>query len=140
MNPTALRIAGILGFLGVAAGTFGAHGLDSILPAAVTAVTADPALLAERYEWFDTAVRYHLLHAIAALAVTALLPAPSRPLRIALALFVAGILLFSGSLYALALTGWRPLGMVTPFGGLALMAGWLCLIPAARATSDRRTL
>ena len=76
---------------------------------------------------------YHALHALALLgAALAAARAPSRPLRIAGTCFVLGVLLFSGSLYALALTGVLALGAVTPVGGLLLLAGWAALVVAAR--------
>ncbi len=108
-------IGGLLGSLGVAAGAFGAHGLR----ARVT-----PEMLAV----FETGVRYHLIHALALLAVAwASTRWSSAAIRAAGWLFVAGILLFSGSLYALTLTGIRGLGAVTPFGGAAFILGWLLL-------------
>ncbi|HEX6020228.1 MAG TPA: DUF423 domain-containing protein [Burkholderiaceae bacterium] len=105
----------ISGFLGVALGAFAAHALKARL---------SPELLAV----FDTGVRYQVMHALALLAV-ALAHArwPGRALTAAGWLFVAGTLLFSGSLYALGLTGLRALGAITPFGGVAFLAGWLCL-------------
>ncbi len=109
-------IAGIVGALGVALGAFGAHGLKNVV--------SDPALLVT----WETAARYHLLHALALGLVAA---HPGEP-RIAGALFMAGIVLFSGSLYVLVLTEQRWLGAITPLGGLALIAGWLVLAFAAR--------
>ena len=111
-----LLAAALLGAAGVALGAFGAHGLRARL---------DPRSLAV----WETAVKYHLLHAVALLAL-ALSPHAAQ-LRSAGWLFVAGIALFSGSLYALALGGPRLLGPVTPLGGLALLAGWLWLARAA---------
>ncbi|HVO09094.1 MAG TPA: DUF423 domain-containing protein [Burkholderiaceae bacterium] len=105
----------VLGFLGVALGAFGAHALKARLA---------PELLAV----FDTGVRYQLIHALALLAVAwAHTRWPGRALTAAGWLFVAGTLLFSGSLYVLSLTGVRAWGAVTPFGGVAFLAGWLCL-------------
>lgn len=102
-------------FIGVAAGAFGAHALRSRLA---------PDLLAV----FDTAARYQLIHALALLAVAwACARWPAAPVRWAGWCFVAGTLLFSGSLYALALTGVRALGAVTPLGGVAFLLGWLVL-------------
>lgn len=103
----------ISAFLGVAAGAFGAHALRGRL---------SPDLL----QAFETAARYQLIHALAlvALAITLKL-APSRATRAAGWLFVAGTVLFSGSLYALALSGVRMLGAITPFGGMCLLTGWL---------------
>jgi uncharacterized membrane protein YgdD (TMEM256/DUF423 family) len=111
-----IRIAAALAFLGVALGAFGAHALKSRLP---------PDLLAV----WHTGVLYHLVHALAlfALALYARAAAPSgAPLPIAAPAlaFTLGIALFSGSLYAMALTGIRPLGAVTPFGGLSFLFAW----------------
>ena len=111
-----LRIGAILAGLGVAIGAFGAHGLKSF-------VTPD------RLAVFETGVRYHLVHALAILAAAGaahLAPASAGP-RWAGALFAAGVLLFSGSLYALVLTGITTWGAVTPFGGVAFLAGWVAL-------------
>ncbi len=107
-----IRIAGILGFLGVATGAFGAHLLKSRL---------SPDLLAV----WQTAVLYHLLHAVALLALALFGKASGTDIRPGAIAFTAGILVFSGSLYALALSGIRVLGAVTPLGGLAFLAGWL---------------
>lgn len=103
------------GFVMVAAGAFGAHGLKDQLT---------PQLL----ETFETGVRYQAWHTLAMLAV--LVWRANVPLKgqgLVLGLWAIGILLFSGSLYLLALTGIRGLGIVTPFGGLAFLAGWLAL-------------
>jgi uncharacterized membrane protein YgdD (TMEM256/DUF423 family) len=111
-----LLVAALLGAAGVALGAFGAHGLRARLDA-------------RALEVWETAVRYHLVHAVALLAL-ALSPYVAQ-LRTAGWLFAAGIALFSGSLYALALGAPRLLGPVTPFGGLALIAGWLWIARAA---------
>lgn len=105
----------VFGFLGVAAGAFGAHALR--------------AQLTERYlEAYQTGVRYHLVHALALLLLGALAP---RLLpwarRTAGNAFVIGTLIFSGSLYLLAITGVRWFGMITPVGGVALLVGWAAL-------------
>jgi uncharacterized membrane protein YgdD (TMEM256/DUF423 family) len=103
------------GFAAVALGALGAHALES-------------RLAPERLATFHTAADYQGLHALALLATgLACLLLDSRPLRAAGLLFAIGILLFSGSLYLLAITGVRWLGVVTPFGGVALLAGWLLL-------------
>ena len=108
-------LAALFGFTGVALGAFAAHGLRGRLSAEYLAV-------------FQTGVHYQLLHALALLAVALLArQQPGRLLGAAAALFVAGILLFSGSLYLLTLSGVGRLGMITPLGGSALLAGWLCL-------------
>lgn len=102
-------------FLAVAAGAFGAHALRTRLT---------PELLAA----FETGARYHMYHALALLLVAwAAGRWPVPPVRAAGWLFVAGTVLFSGSLYLLALTGARWLGAVTPLGGLAFLAGWCAL-------------
>jgi len=110
-------LGGLFGFLAVAAGAFGAHGLRGRL---------SPDLLAV----FETAARYQMYHALALVAVALLLErrtAGAAAMRAAGWCFVAGIVLFSGSLYTLALTGAGWWGAVTPLGGLAFLAGWLCL-------------
>jgi uncharacterized membrane protein YgdD (TMEM256/DUF423 family) len=110
----------VFGLLAVAAGAFGAHALRARLPADLLAV-------------FETAARYQMYHALALLAVA--LVAARAPSSLAAAagwLFSAGIVLFSGSLYALALTGIRVLGAVTPLGGLCFLAGWAALALAGR--------
>jgi uncharacterized membrane protein YgdD (TMEM256/DUF423 family) len=107
--------AATAGFLGVALGAFAAHGLKA---------TLTPAMLAA----FETAVRYQMYHAFALFATAwALTRWPARIFAVAGGLFVAGILIFSGSLYLLALTETRWLGAITPLGGLAFLAGWACL-------------
>jgi uncharacterized membrane protein YgdD (TMEM256/DUF423 family) len=122
----AVALAAVLLALGVAAGAFGAHGLRGRLPGEVLAV-------------FQTAVQYHLVHALGLLAVGALrLHWPgSAGLSWAGWLLLAGVLLFSGSLYALALTGARWLGAVTPLGGMAFIAGWLALAWAGLQSRER---
>jgi uncharacterized membrane protein YgdD (TMEM256/DUF423 family) len=114
-----LILAAFFGFTGVGLGAFAAHGLKDRLSADYLAV-------------FHTGVTYQLFHTLALLAV-ALLAAqlPGRLIVWSGVLFCLGIVLFSGSLYALTLSGLRPLGIVTPFGGLAFLLGWLCLGLAA---------
>ena len=121
-----LLSAGIAGLSGIALGAFGAHGLK--------------AMLLERgmVQAWETAARYHLFHALALLGVAAWLQAGAAASGGRLALWaarcwVAGTVIFSGSLYWLALGGPRWLGPVTPFGGVALMAGWLLIAIAAFA-------
>lgn len=116
----ALRaLSAILGGLAVAAGAFAAHGLES-------------RLTPEALEWWDTGVRYHFWHAIAIWLAADTIRATGRGRGAALA-FLIGILLFSGSLYALALSGEKCLGMVTPFGGVAFLVGWALLAMSALA-------
>ncbi|HYU93831.1 MAG TPA: DUF423 domain-containing protein [Actinomycetota bacterium] len=133
MDRAFLVIASGLGFLGVAFGAFGTHALQA-------------RLSPDRLSQFETGVRYQLWHALALFAVifvwslrpfgwTSYSPLlVSRPFQLwpALAgwLFVAGVVLFSGSLYALALTGNRRWAALTPLGGLAFLLGWLALLIA----------
>jgi uncharacterized membrane protein YgdD (TMEM256/DUF423 family) len=119
MQRTFLLAGAVAGFIAVAFGAFGAHGLRSRL---------SPDMLAV----FETGVRYHMYHALALLLTAALAGrADSRAVVAAGWLFVAGIVLFSGSLYLLAVTGMTMLGAITPFGGVAFLAGWICLAVAA---------
>jgi len=114
-------IGGLLGALGVGLGAFGAHGLEGAL--------ADHADGPHLLEIWGTAGRYHLIHALALLGVAA---HPRRP-AVPGVLFVAGILLFSGSLYLMPLLSlgvggsWSWLGAITPLGGLAFISGWISL-------------
>jgi uncharacterized membrane protein YgdD (TMEM256/DUF423 family) len=108
-------VGSALGFIGVAAGAFGAHALKSRVA---------PELLAV----FETGVRYQLFHALALIAAAAASPhLGGGALRAAAACFAAGTLIFSGSLYILTLTGVRAWGAVTPIGGVLLLAGWAAL-------------
>ena len=119
MDRAFFIIGSLSAFLAVALGAFAAHGLKSRL---------EPAMLAT----FETGVRYHMYHALALLAVGwACTRWPGTAANASGWLFIAGTVLFSGSLYALALTGTRSLGAITPFGGAAFLAGWLCLAWAA---------
>jgi uncharacterized membrane protein YgdD (TMEM256/DUF423 family) len=111
MNSILFRVAATLCFLAVALGAFGAHALKGTLQANGMS------------EVWNKAVLYHFLHALA-LLVLAVLPAVSRASS---ALFISGILVFSGSLYLLALTNMKWLGAITPLGGLCFLAGWVCL-------------
>ena len=112
-------VGALMGFVGVGLGAFGAHALRGRL---------SPEMLAI----FETAVRYQMYHAIALLAVAAMMSrVDGRSVVIAGWSFIVGILIFSGSLYALALTGVTMLGAITPVGGLALLAGWVALAIAA---------
>jgi len=114
-----LLIAAINGALAVACGAFAAHGLEGRLDARALSV-------------FETGARYHMYHALAmGLAAFAARGAAAGPARAAAMFFLAGIALFSGSLYLLALTGTRAFGIVTPFGGVAFLIGWGTLAFAA---------
>jgi uncharacterized membrane protein YgdD (TMEM256/DUF423 family) len=110
----------VAGFTGVALGAFAAHALKARLGTEMLAV-------------FETGVRYQMYHALALFAAAwGYARWPGKVLAAAGWLFIAGILVFSGSLYLLAITGAKSLGMVTPLGGLAFLAGWLCLAWGAR--------
>ncbi|MBY0491169.1 MAG: DUF423 domain-containing protein [Gemmatimonadaceae bacterium] len=107
--------------ISVAAGAFGAHALREKL---------EPRLL----EVFETGARYQMYHALALLAVSYVISRfPGSLANTAGWLFVAGTVLFSGSLYAMAFTGVRALGAITPLGGVCFIAGWVCLGLAARS-------
>ncbi len=119
MTRLFVLLAALGGFTGVGLGAFAAHGLKGQLSPEYLAV-------------FQTGVHYQLIHALALLAVALLAQQwPGRLLRAAGVLFVLGCVLFSGSLYALVLSATPALGMITPLGGLAFLAGWLCLAMAA---------
>ena len=127
-HRSALVAAGVFGATGVAVGAFGAHALR--------------AVLAERgmTNAWETAVRYHLLHAVTLLAIAVWMgqsaPGSTRVIAWAARSWILGIVLFSGSLYGLALGGPRWLGPITPLGGVCLMAGWILLIAAALSERD----
>lgn len=111
-------LVGLAGASAVALGAFGAHALRGIVDTA-------------GMETWHTAVQYHFWHALALfVAVTGL--APGRPRSVAVNLFAIGIVLFSGSLYALALGAPRMVGIITPFGGVAFIAGWIAVAMALR--------
>jgi len=119
MDKTFLLVGAIAGFLAVALGAFGAHALRARL---------SPEMLAV----FETAVRYQMDHALAIILV-ALIAArfDGWLIRAAGWSFATGIVLFSGSLYVLALSGATIFGAITPFGGLAFLSGWGLLVAAA---------
>ena len=124
MGRQFLIIGALSAFLAVAAGAFGAHAIRG-------------AVSPDRLEVWETAARYQMYHALALFAAAWGWSRWQNKITAAAGwLFVAGILVFSGSLYLLALTNTRWLGMITPPGGLALLAGWICLgIGANRATN-----
>ncbi len=114
-----LLLSAFAGFTGVALGAFAAHGLKGRLTPEYLAV-------------FQTGTHYQLTHALALFGVGLLaLHMPGRLVNLAGGAFAVGILLFSGSLYLLTLSGIGKLGMITPFGGVAFLIGWLCLGLAA---------
>jgi uncharacterized membrane protein YgdD (TMEM256/DUF423 family) len=121
MERLFLTLGALSGAISVAAGAFGAHALRE---------RVEPRLL----EVFETAARYQMYHALALLVVAwASTRFTSGLLTASGWLFVAGTLLFSGSLYAMTFTGIRALGAITPIGGVCFIAGWVCLALAARS-------
>jgi len=111
-----ITLAALSGMIAVALGAFGAHALKGRLDAYALGV-------------FETAVQYHFIHTLALLSVglLAMSQPPTLLLRSSGLLFLLGLLLFSGSLYVLSLSGIKWLGAITPLGGLALIGGWGCL-------------
>lgn len=123
MDRLFFALGAVAALIGVVLGAFAAHGLKARL---------DPAMLAT----FEIGVRYQMYHALALLGVAWACSKWPGPLTTAAGwLFILGIVVFSGTLYALALTGVRWLGALTPLGGLAFLAGWLCLAWAALKSS-----
>ena len=116
MSQFFLAASAASGFLAVALGAFGAHALKSRL---------SPDMLSV----YETAVQYHFYHALALFGVALLMvhSAQQSLLKASAILFLAGLVLFSGSLYALALSGVKVLGAITPIGGLCFLAAWACL-------------
>lgn len=115
MDRTFVGIGAVFALLGVAAGAFGAHALSA-------------RIAPERLNTFEVAVRYQMYHALALIAVGwALSRWQTSPIVLAGWLFVAGVVIFSGAVYTLALGGPRWMGAVAPIGGVSLMAGWAVL-------------
>jgi|SRR5436190_5827821 len=114
-NTRAIRIAALAGLLAVALGAFGAHGLKDVLARNGTAVI------------WEKAVFYHFIHAV----MLFILATRQSLARIAWFSFLIGVVLFSGSLYVLAVTNVRWLGAITPFGGVSFVIGWVCLLISA---------
>jgi len=118
MQSTFMLVGALAGFVGVALGAFGAHGLRGRL---------SPDMLAV----FETGVRYQMYHALALMLTAAIMMSGrlegGRAIAAAGWLFIAGIVLFSGSLYLLAVTGVTVLGAITPIGGVLFLLGWACL-------------
>ncbi len=118
-TPNWRALGAVLMLLGVAAGAFGAHGLrDAVAPELLSA--------------WKTGAHYHLIHALALIVIGSWTRTPT----VAAWLLLVGIVLFSGSLYAMTLTGIRGLGAITPLGGLSFMAGWAALAVAATKYPD----
>jgi uncharacterized membrane protein YgdD (TMEM256/DUF423 family) len=114
-----LAIAGLLLALATIFGAFGAHALKA-------------QLSPDRLQVYETAVRYHFFHALGLLGIGLTLRfVDASPIRWAVVLVITGIVLFSGSLYALTFGAPRPFGIITPIGGVALIAGWICFAAGA---------
>lgn len=125
MSRQMVLIAALLALLGVALGAFGAHGLEPILQQHA------------RQDTFHTANQYHMIHALAILLTAALYPSyPHRAMRWASYAFLAGIFLFSGSLYMLAVFDLRVMGAVAPLGGTAFIIGWGCIAWTAYRSTE----
>jgi uncharacterized membrane protein YgdD (TMEM256/DUF423 family) len=120
-SPVKLRAAAICGFLAVALGAFGAHGLKSHWEA-----TLEVSEAAYRLDIWKTAVFYHLAHSVVILVLAFACPAVHEG-KLATWSFLLGINIFSGSLYSLAVTGIKWMGAITPLGGVFLLLGWLLL-------------
>jgi uncharacterized membrane protein YgdD (TMEM256/DUF423 family) len=121
-----LALAVLGGFMAVALGAFAAHGLED-------------SAGGQAVRWLETGARYQMYHALAALStagLTSVLPGRRRVLAIAAGCFFAGMLLFSGPLYAMALTESSGLAMIVPVGGASYLAGWLALLWACLRSAD----
>lgn len=120
-----IRTASVFGLLAIVIGTFGTHSLENIL------------VENNRVETFETALQYHFHHTLALLFISVLFQYKSNSyLKWVVYLFVIGIVIFSGSLYVLALTNITLLGAITPFGGLSFIAGWIVLFLSAKEKNN----
>ncbi|TFE30589.1 DUF423 domain-containing protein [Cohnella luojiensis] len=121
------KIGALTAMLSVVFGAFGAHFLED-------------RLSADAMDVFQTGVQYHMFHSVGILLIALLIDRlPSRKLAVwAARLLLIGIVLFSGSLYALALSDVKVLGAITPLGGVAFIAGWICMALTARSSDDRK--
>lgn len=124
-----VAVAGWTGFLAVLIGAFGAHGLEGWLE---SRFAAPPELIAKRLDQFDVGARYHLAHAVALLALAGWSNGPRLAVCQVAWLMVAGIVLFSGSLYVLVLTNTPTWGAVTPIGGVLWLVAWGLIAISAR--------
>ena len=119
-NTLAVRVAAVMGFLAVSLGAFGAHGLKDLLAQNQTAAL------------WEKAVFYHFIHTVMLFVLAQRRPIPSGPWLS----FFAGSLIFSGSLYLLAVTNVKWLGAITPIGGLSFLVGWAWLFLTARKLAE----
>ncbi len=120
-------LAGLLGALGVGIGAFAAHGLEKNLLSQSLPLEE----VADRLRQCDTAVRYHMIHVLALLAIGLTAPRASMCLRGAITLFLLGIALFSGGLYSMVFLGEMGHWAIVPAGGMCLILGWLCTVGLA---------
>lgn len=131
-----ILLAGLSGAVGVLVGAFGAHGLEGWLQDR----QLDAETVERRVRQFETAVRYHLVHAVALLGLAALAPQLRRGrVQVVGWLFVAGLLLFSGSLYLLVALNQPKLGAITPLGGVSWIVAWSVLAFSARQSDAAQT-
>jgi len=121
-NSHATRIAALMGLLAVVLGAFGAHALKEVLARNPTSQAL-----------WEKAVFYHFIHAVMLFVLAARAPLPRLPWFS----FLIGIILFSGSLYLYAVTGAKWLVVLTPFGGVSFMVGWICLLVCSRVTETK---
>ncbi len=124
---TVLAMGATLGFTAVVAGTFGAHGLEGRIAEDLLAT-------------YETGARYHAYHALAVLACAAFIERLGKPGGAAVWCFTIGTIIFAGTLYALALTGHRWLGALTPIGGVFLLVGWVLLLVGAMRSTESATV
>jgi uncharacterized membrane protein YgdD (TMEM256/DUF423 family) len=128
LNRILFLLAGLVGGLGVALGAFAAHGLEAKLKAE----GLEPELVAKRLHTCEVASKYHLIHAVALLGLAAAPAAFAVRARAAAAgLFVLGLLMFSGILYAQSIAGLKGFNLVVPAGGLCFILGWLAVAGCA---------
>ena len=134
-SRTAITLGALLAAAAVGLGAYAAHGLEKQI--VDFGYEAD---LARRLAWFETGVKYHLYHALGIIVVATIAErrTANRSLTVAPLLFLAGILLFSGSLYAMTLLSpsWSKLGAVVPLGGASFIAGWVLLAVGVAKNSD----
>lgn len=116
-----LAIAAMVGAIGILIGAFGAHALPNLLS------DLPEEALQQRLDWLETGSRYHMYHAAALLAIGVTSRNGTPRWRISVLAWLVGIVLFSGCLYAMAITGVRVLGAVVPLGGIAFVIGWVCV-------------
>jgi uncharacterized membrane protein YgdD (TMEM256/DUF423 family) len=128
-----ILFAAVSGAVGIAMGAFAAHGLETFLESRGHSAE----LIAKRVDQFDVAVRYHLMHSVALLALASVPFGPPASRHWVSRLFLVGLILFCGSLYALVLSNTPVLGAIAPIGAGSWILGWLCLIWVASRSSSK---